>query len=772
MTHVCRNGFIAMIAVVLTWSTPTRADEPTTHRIRLTITSDLNFPRVPIDPRIDFAAVIRKAKLPGVLNPNSIRVVDAATGEVVPCAVTEDFAYGDAGRIEWVVTDPAHKVYEIRFQTADKRPPMKPAAFTPMIGVGDLLRYNAGEPRPITLAYPSGLIDLTGDGRRDLVGCWNYAYRPGWPWDGVICYPRAGADGTFLFGDLVRARYVSKPDATDFHFLSRIYMHAAFADLNKDGRVDMIYSPNGGSSAYVYFNSGRRDTGGMPVFVAAGAVSRQTSAWGPCRAVDLNGDGAIDLVVGNVYLRNTNAEGWPLEFAKGVPLDAGKDADFLDVNGDGKLDAVCKLENLHGHAFEHGLAWRANVGGDPPRFGPPRPLPGADLWWPSYVAAVREGTPAGLLVVHDVFQSVSFIELARDANGEPCFRRVGRALSLSAVMSLSDQAWPCICDWDSDGDADLLVGGGYGWPRIVLNEGTSDRPAYAEPRFVIADGKPVRILRNQILGGENWHDMGYTYPAFVDWDGDGLGDILLPNETNRIFWYKNVGTKTAPVFAKRQQVVVDGYPDSVAARFKSSQLAGDKSVPNAPYPYQKDRPFFWRTGAAFADINGDGLVDLMTHDGHVRKLTLFERYRDDKGRLRLKKGPRLKLKDGRAIDDAIVGRGKHWTESFRCADWDGDGLTDIVYACAGTAAAKGSIYLLRNCGSKTEPVFEPPRTFCCFGKPIKVTSHGPHPAVGDLDGDGKCDLLTCVEWSVYPFYTHAAIEMTQRPTFELGGLIE
>ncbi len=769
MTLRSRQASIALIAALLPCCESTAA-EPPTHRFRLTITSELKHARVPMDPRIDFAAIIREAGLRGVLNPNSIRVVNVATGKPVPSAVTEDFAYGDAGRVEWVVTDPAHKVYELRFRTAAKRPRLTPSEYTPMIGVGDLLRYNAGEPRPITLAYPSGLLDLTGDGRRDLVGCWNYAYRPGWPWDGVVCYPRVGGDGSFVFGGLVRARYVSKPGATDFHLLSRTYMHAAFADLDKDGHVDMIYSPSGGSSVHVYRNSGRRDAGGMPIFVAAGAVSRQTGTWGPCRAVDLNGDGAIDLVVGNLYLRNTDAKAWPLQLAKGVTIDSGKDADYLDIDDDGRLDAVCRLANLHGHAFEYGLAWRTNLGGDPPRFGPPEPLPGADLWWPSYVAAVRDGPTRGLLVVHDVFQSITFMALARDANDEPCFRRVGRALSPSAVMSLSDQAWPCLCDWDSDGDADLLVGGGYGWPRIVINKGTTDRSAYAEPQLILAGGKPIRLLRNQILGGQHWHDMGYSYPAFVDWDGDGLNDLMLPNETNRIFWYKNEGTKTAPAFGKRRQVLVEGYPDSVTARFQSAQLAGDKGVPNAPYPYEEDRPFFWRTGAAFADLNGDGLVDLMTHDGHVRKLTLFERYRDDKGRLRLKKGPLLKLKDGRAIDDAIVGRSKHWTESFRCADWDGDGLTDIIYACAGTAAPKGSIYLLRNCGSKTDPVFEPPRTFCCFGKPIKVTAHGPHPAVGDLDGDGKPDVLTCVEWSVYPFYTHAAIEMEQRPSVRIGPL--
>ena len=50
----------------------------------------------------------------------------------------------------------------------------------------------------------------------------------------------------------------------------------------------------------------------------------------------------------------------------------------------------------------------------------------------------------------------------------------------------------------------------------------------------------------------------------------------------------------------------------------------------------------------------------------------------------------------------------------------GDGLWDIIYSCAGTRPQDGSIYLLRNCGTKDSPVFEPPVTLYCFGEPIKV----------------------------------------------------
>lgn len=741
-----------------------------TFRFPLTVASDLSLPNVPMDPMIDFGRLLRDAGESGRLDPNSICVVNVKTGETVPRALCDDFKYGDQGRVRWVVKNPADRAYEIRFSTAHKRVPLQPAERKPMIGIGDLLRYNAGQPRPIVLPYLSRLVDLTGDGKRDLVGCWNYAYEPGQPWDGIFCYPRVGSADEFRFADPVRLRYVEKRGSRAFKHFSRIYMHADLVDLNGDGLVDVVYSPSGGDELHLFLNSGDRDDGGMPIFVASGSVSRGTSAWGPCRAVDLSGDGVVDFVVRDLYLRNTNPKGWPIELAPPVRLDVGRDPCFFDVDGDGLLDAVCLEDGPDEEPRARRVAWRRNLGGEPPKFGPPELLEDIDCWWCEYLAAVTNGERKGLLISHNVRQNVSFYEHLGAVDGKPKFERFARAESVSAVMSLSDQAWPCMCDWDGDGALDLLVGGGYGWPRIVVNEGTREEPAFAEAKQILADGKPIRILRDEVLGGKHWHNMGYPYPAFVDWDGDGLPDLMLPNETNRIFWYKNIGTREAPKFGERRQIICDGYPDSPAKRAQSAKLAGDKRTPNQPYPYEKDQPFMWRTGVGFADLNGDGLMDLITHDGYTRKLTLFVQYGDADNTLRLRKHGPLRLSDGRLIDDSIVGRAKHWTESFRCVDWDGDGLIDIVYSCAGSHPSKGSIYLLRNCGTKTDPVFEPPVTLRCFGKPIHVTAHGPHPWVGDLTGDGRPDIVTCVEWSVYPFFSHAAIMMDERPKVELGTL--
>lgn len=738
-------------------------------RLRLEVTTPLEYPNTPLDPTIDFGRFVKQAQLTGVFDPNSIEVRNVATGERVPHATTEDFAYGDRGRVEFVVADPKHTRYDIRFRAASKRPPLQPQVQVPAVGVGDLLRYNAGVARPITMFFSMGLHDMNGDGATDLVGAWNYAYRPGSPWDGIICYPRIGDTSEFEFGNLVRLRY----DDGERRFFSHIYMAAAFADFNDDGLIDLVQTRQRTKTAEFFLNTGEHDPGGMPVFKSKGSVT--VNGWQASHAVDLDGDGAIDLVVDGEYIRNTNPNGWPFEAATPVPLNAGRQPCFLDIDRDGKLDAICLQRGNRFPADFHRVAWRRNLGGDRPTFGDERLLHDIDAAACSAVSTYRDGEETGLIVQHNAFQEVSFYRLVEDSE-TPKFEDRGRAESLSAVMSLSDQAWPCLCDWDDDGDIDLLIGGGYGWPRIVINEGTRTTPSYAEPQYILANGEPIRLTRNAVLGKPlNDHDMGYPYPDFVDWDADGLRDLVLPNETNRIFWYKNIGTPQQPRFGERRQIECNGYADSAELRMLSATRAADPQSDNGAYPADPEQPFFWRTGVAIADFNGDDLPDLITLEGHNRVATLFTQYRvtesrDDEGSLKLRRGPVLKLEDGTPITDAIVQRTAHWSDSFRAIDWDQDGLLDLIYSVSGAhhgTLEGSSIYLLRNTGTKTDPQFAPPQAMKCFGEPIRITNHGPHAWPGDFDGDGQPDLIACVEWSVYPYYAHAALMMSARPEHEL-----
>ncbi|MBM3459931.1 MAG: VCBS repeat-containing protein, partial [Armatimonadetes bacterium] len=476
-----------------------RAEPAPEGYLRITVTTPLPAGRVPLDPEVDFTALRRRLGLPGVLDPDSVRVTDGETGRAIPHALSDEFQFGDRGRVEWSALRPSQRVFDLRFRTVPLRPAPRARGLSLPIGVGDLLRYGGGQRRPLALPYLSRLVDLTGDGRADLVGCWNYAHRPGRPWDGIFCFPRRPG-ARYEFGDPIRLRHAVGEDSTTLEEFSSIYMQADLADLDGDRRPDLVYSPRRGSRLELFRNTGRRDAGGMPIFAPAGTLPRPEGAWEPCRAVDLNGDGAVDLVVGDWYLQNSGAPGWPLRTAAPVALGAGPRACFLDLDQDERLDAVSLEETGRpGEPQGHRVVWRRNEGAASPRFSEARPLAGVDPFWCSDLAATTEGNQPVLLVQHKVFQEVSLYTPGPPRAGEPVLRRLGRAESRNTLLALSDQAWPCVCDWNDDGRLDLLVGGGYGWPRILLNRGTSTAPRYTEPQPILSEGRPIRLLMAEIF---------------------------------------------------------------------------------------------------------------------------------------------------------------------------------------------------------------------------------------------------------------------------------
>ena len=84
-------------------------------RCRLTITSPLpsDWGRIPFSPVVDFGRLIAQAGAQGVLDPNSIVVIDLASGAPVAFARSEDLAYGDRGRIEWTIDEPDSSKWKV-----------------------------------------------------------------------------------------------------------------------------------------------------------------------------------------------------------------------------------------------------------------------------------------------------------------------------------------------------------------------------------------------------------------------------------------------------------------------------------------------------------------------------------------------------------------------------------------------------------------------------------------------------------------------------------
>jgi hypothetical protein len=90
----------------------------------------------------------------------------------------------------------------------------------------------------------------------------------------------------------------------------------------------------------------------------------------------------------------------------------------------------------------------------------------------------------------------------------------------------------CLADWNGDGKVDALVS--EKTITVSLNEGTNARPVFGPARPILAAGKPI-LSHGDFL-------------AVVDWDGDGLRDLLVSGDQGLLF-YRNIGTNAQPVLA-------------------------------------------------------------------------------------------------------------------------------------------------------------------------------------------------------------------------------
>ncbi|CAN5765901.1 FG-GAP-like repeat-containing protein [soil metagenome] len=112
----------------------------------------------------------------------------------------------------------------------------------------------------------------------------------------------------------------------------------SFGDLDGDGKLDMFYAM--GSAVMARFGKG------VGIFTPAQAIVTADMAVGSVRAIEIDGDGHMDLklalgasaTVGYALLRN-QGDGTFVS-VKTIPKSGSVSYDFLDANGDGRVDVV------------------------------------------------------------------------------------------------------------------------------------------------------------------------------------------------------------------------------------------------------------------------------------------------------------------------------------------------------------------------------------------------------------------------------------------------
>ena len=164
----------------------------------------------------------------------------------------------------------------------------------------------------------------------------------------------------------------------------------AIADLNGDGQPDIVTADRGSKDVSVLLNT---TTNGVLSFASQQTFAAGTQP-GSVAVADLNGDGKTDIVVANYgdgtvsVLLNTTTNG-VFSFASQTTFAAGKDpiaVAVADLNGDGKPDII--VANSYFAAYSISVLMNTTTQGAAPSFAPledfptntaPRSLAIADL---------------------------------------------------------------------------------------------------------------------------------------------------------------------------------------------------------------------------------------------------------------------------------------------------------------------------------------------------------------------------------------------------------
>ncbi|MGH9867103.1 MAG: FG-GAP-like repeat-containing protein [Candidatus Polarisedimenticolia bacterium] len=526
--------------------------------------------------------------------------------------------------------------------------------------------------------FGSAAVDLNGDGNDDLVVA-NFG-------SSDISVLISRGDGTFL------------PEARTPVGSFPVFVCAG--DLNGDARADLAVIVQGDSTILLM------EGDGQGAFVPAGSLTALVSP-SACLLQRLDGDASLDLVVASSAMNDVSVfrgvgDG---SFHPEIRYPVGRTPESLaaaDFDQDGSLDLAAgnnlsrDISILYGrgdgtydpeHRVISGIAGSSLAAGD---------LEG-------------DGIPDLVVAVSGFFTQGGALGASLHGNGN-------RTFASPVSLGIEDIAAVAVRDLDRDGVQDLLASrsGSLDFPYPG-----SMGPALLVRRSSTEGDPPPPVVT----------ELGSSEPlAAGDLDGDGRQDLiavvndpsyaivsLLGQGDGHFVQADSLSTFPHPLVLG--DLNGDDYPDLVgfgsAARVFLGQ--GDGTFLPGTQPPSTGVPI----SGALADVNGDGLLDLLL--GYSAPAEI------DDGDV----GIRLGQGDGTFGPEQRYGAGPY-PDRLQTADFDEDGALDIVTTNGRFDTLNpGRISILDGRGDGT---FEPERR-------LLESSLGGTVLAGDMNGDGHADLL-------------------------------
>ena len=288
--------------------------------------------------------------------------------------------------------------------------------------------------------------------------------------------------------------------------------------------------------------------------------------------------------------------------------------------------------------------------------------------------------------------------------------------------------YPAITDLDGDGDLDILTFGVLGTfiekhrNMSVERYGTRDSLVFEKTDFCwgrVAESEENNEMyldtclfgNSLIVSKDGFRHRGATF-AVRDLTGNGLLDLLLADvDYPNLVFLKNGGTPDNALMVSQET----HFPENDPIRLFSM-----------PVPF-------------FTDIDNDGVDDLlvspfdpnpMACEGQNSVWLYLNRGTN--------KNPDFQLYTKSFLQDQMLDVGTGAFPVF--VDTDGDGLTDLVVGNIGVQTHRAAqLHCFKNVGTEQNPVFQ--LFDNDFGGLKSLESMALQPTFGDLDGDGKMEML-------------------------------